>query len=84
VANLIVVDFLTGVRDELSAGRFVHLQHRRDLRVGLVEYLMQEISPNGLWLTALVGLNLLQSAFTNWCPGMMILRGIGLKDASCD
>lgn len=36
-----------------------------------------------LWLTAFVGLNLLQSAFTNWCPAMMILRTIGLKDATC-
>ena len=33
-----------------------------------------------LWLTAFVGLNLLQSAFTNWCPGMMILRALGLND----
>jgi hypothetical protein len=36
-----------------------------------------------LWLTAFVGLNLLQSAFTNWCPAMAILRAMGLKDASC-
>ncbi len=36
-----------------------------------------------LWLTAFVGLNLLQSAFTNWCPAMSILRILGLKDASC-
>lgn len=36
-----------------------------------------------LWLTAFVGLNLLQSAFTDWCPAMNILRAIGLKDASC-
>jgi hypothetical protein len=37
-----------------------------------------------LWLTAFVGLNLLQSAFTNWCPAMTMLRKIGLKDAgSC-
>lgn len=49
------------------------------LSLGLAHY----FSPNWLWLTAFVGLNLLQSAFTNWCPGMMILRGIGLKDASC-
>jgi hypothetical protein len=40
-------------------------------------------SPNWLWLTVFVGLNLLQSAFTNWCPAMAILRGIGLKDANC-
>jgi len=36
-----------------------------------------------LWLTAFVGLNLLQSAFTNWCPAMLMLRAIGLKDATC-
>jgi hypothetical protein len=29
VANLIVVDILTGARDELSAGSFVDLQYRR-------------------------------------------------------
>jgi hypothetical protein len=36
-----------------------------------------------LWLTAFVGLNLLQSAFTNWCPAMAIFRAVGLKDANC-
>jgi hypothetical protein len=36
-----------------------------------------------LWLTAFVGLNLLQSAFTNWCPAMSIFRAIGIKDAGC-
>jgi len=41
------------------------------------------LSPYWLWLTVFVGLNLIQSAFTNWCPGMMILRAMGLKDASC-
>jgi hypothetical protein len=32
-----------------------------------------------LLLTAFVGLNLLQSAFTNWCPMMWLLEKIGLK-----
>jgi hypothetical protein len=36
-----------------------------------------------LWLTAFVGLNLLQSAFTNWCPAMSIFRAMGMKDAEC-
>ena len=36
-----------------------------------------------LWLTVFVGLNLLQSAFTNWCPAMLMLRAIGLKDTNC-
>jgi hypothetical protein len=36
-----------------------------------------------LWLTVFVGLNLLQSGFTGWCPAIAMLRGMGLKDASC-
>ena len=37
-----------------------------------------------LWLTAFVGLNLLQSAFTNRCPAMTIFRALGMKDGgSC-
>jgi hypothetical protein len=39
------------------------------------------LSPNWLWLTAFVGLNLLQSAFTNWCPSKPILRAMGLRDS---
>ena len=41
------------------------------------------ISLYWLWLTVFVGLNLLQSAFTNWCPAMSILRAVGLKDVGC-
>ncbi|MDR3723416.1 MAG: DUF2892 domain-containing protein [Terracidiphilus sp.] len=37
-----------------------------------------------LWLTAFVGLNLLQSAFTNWCPAMSIFRALGMKDEKED
>jgi len=37
------------------------------------------VSHNWLWLTAFVGLNLLQSAFTNWCPMMPILNALGFK-----
>ena len=36
-----------------------------------------------LWLTVFVSLNLLQSAFTNWCPAMAIFRAMGMKDAGC-
>jgi hypothetical protein len=31
--------------------------------------------------TAFVGLNLLQSAFTNWCPAMFLLKKFGLPDS---
>jgi hypothetical protein len=37
------------------------------------------VSPAWLWFTAFVGANLLQSAFTNWCPMMWILKRIGVK-----
>lgn len=37
------------------------------------------VSPYWYLLTAFVGLNLLQSGFTNWCPAMMILRKAGLR-----
>lgn len=39
------------------------------------------VSGYWLWLTAFVGLNLLQSAFTNWCPAMSIFKGMGLPSA---
>jgi len=35
--------------------------------------------PAWFLLTAFVGLNLFQSAFTNWCPMMTFLRKIGVK-----
>jgi hypothetical protein len=35
-----------------------------------------------LWLTAFVGLNLLQSSITGWCPAMAILHKMGLKEGA--
>lgn len=32
-----------------------------------------------LWFTAFVGANLLQSAFTDWCPAITLLEKMGLK-----
>jgi hypothetical protein len=39
------------------------------------------ISPYWYLFTAFVGLNLFQSAFTNWCPMMTFLRKLGLMDS---
>jgi hypothetical protein len=36
-------------------------------------------SPWWLLFTAFVGLNLLQSAFTDWCPMMAILKKLGVQ-----
>lgn len=42
------------------------------------------VSPKWLFLTGFVGLNLLQSAFTGFCPAEMVLRKTGLtKDGGC-
>ena len=36
-------------------------------------------SMNWLWLTGFVGLNLLQSAFTGFCPPAILLKKLGVK-----
>lgn len=36
-------------------------------------------SPLWLWLTAFVGFNLLQSAFTGFCPLAKILKAMGAR-----
>lgn len=41
------------------------------------------VSPYWLILTAFVGLNLFQSAFSGVCPAAMIFRKLGLK-TSCE
>lgn len=47
------------------------------LSVGLAVY----VNKNFLWLTAFVGANLLQSAFTGWCPAIWLFRKLGLKES---
>jgi hypothetical protein len=36
------------------------------------------------FLTAFVGLNLVQPGFTNWCPAMSVFRWIGLRDGNSE
>ncbi len=40
------------------------------------------VSPNWYWLTAFVGANLLQSAFTGFCPLALILRKAGVRSGA--
>ena len=35
--------------------------------------------PNWLWFTAFVGANLMQSAFTGFCPMAVVLKRLGVK-----
>lgn len=37
------------------------------------------VSPLFVWLTVFIGLNLLQSAFTGFCPAAMAFRRLGVK-----
>jgi hypothetical protein len=53
----------------LIAGLFIMLS----IALGMI------VSPYFYWFTAFVGLNLFQSAFTNWCPMMTILRKLGVR-----
>ncbi len=39
-------------------------------------------NPNWLWLTAFVAANLLQSAFTGFCPMAIILKKLGTKSGA--
>jgi len=41
--------------------------------------LSQIMSPYWLWFTAFVGANLLQSAFTGFCPAAMIFKRFGVR-----
>jgi len=37
------------------------------------------VSPLFVWLTVFVGANMLQSAFTGFCPAAMVMRRLGVK-----
>ena len=42
--------------------------------------LSQLHTPEWLYFTAFVGLNLFQSAFTNWCPMITLLKKLGVRE----
>lgn len=37
------------------------------------------VHPNFVWLTVFVGANLMQSAFTGFCPAALVMQKMGLK-----
>ncbi|MCA1734436.1 MAG: DUF2892 domain-containing protein [Acidobacteria bacterium] len=39
------------------------------------------VHPGWFFFTGFVALNLIQSAFTNWCPMMTILKKLGVRSA---
>jgi Protein of unknown function (DUF2892) len=41
--------------------------------------LTQYVSPYFVWFTVFIGFNLLQSAFTGFCPAASVFRKFGIK-----
>lgn len=46
-----------------------------------ISLLLQQFhSPLWIWFTVFIALNLIQSAFTKWCPMITLLRKLGMED----
>lgn len=37
------------------------------------------VSPLFMWFTVFIGVNMLQSAFTGFCPAAMVFKAFGIK-----
>ncbi len=62
----------------------MYLENGRDLFRGILILIFVAIAywvslTAGLVLAAFMGVMLLQSAFTDWCPADLLLRPLGLK-----
>lgn len=40
------------------------------------------VNPNWIWLTVFVGVNLIQTSFTGFCPAAMIFKKLGVRAGS--
>ena len=59
----------------------------RSLLIAFVSILLSVVltlwvSPLFVWLTVFVGANLLQSAFTGFCPAAMVFKRLGFQPGS--
>lgn len=62
----------------------MHLENGRDLVRGVLILILAALAywverTVGLALVAFMGVMILQSAFTDWCPADLFLRPLGLK-----
>jgi hypothetical protein len=64
----------------MSIDRFVFAVAGAMILVSLL--LGHYVSPYWFWFTAFVGANLLQSAFTGFCPLALILRKAGVRSGA--
>ena len=39
------------------------------------------VHPNFVWFTVFIGLNLIQSAFTGFCPPAILFKALGFKNS---
>ena len=64
----------------------MNIERALRLMAGLVVLLSLTLAhyshPAWLFLALFAALNLIQSAFTNWCPAMTLLRKMGLPGAA--
>ena len=68
----------------LERDKTMYLENGRDIVRGILILTFAAIAYwgnliTGLVLVAFMGVMILQSAFTNWCPADLFLRPIGLK-----
>ena len=40
------------------------------------------VSPYFLWFTVFIGVNLIQSSFTGFCPAAMVMKKLGLRSGT--
>jgi hypothetical protein len=74
------------VRDELESDeKGIHLMKINDYLRAIAGFFVLLSVALGHWVhpgffvfTAFVGLNLLQSAFSGWCPMMVVLKKLGV------
>lgn len=64
----------------MTVDRIVHLAAGMMILLSLA--LAHYHSPNWLWLTAFVGLNLGQSGITNFCPLSFMLKKAGVPEGN--
>ena len=65
----------------MTVDRTVHLI--AGLMVLLSIALARFVSPDWIWLTAFVGVNLAQSGLTNFCPLAFMLKKAGVQEGNC-
>ncbi len=50
------------------------------IMVGISMLLQQFHDPLWIWFTVFIALNLIQSAFSKWCPMITILKKLGFEE----